>query len=134
MMDSTSRTHAPRTPKKPKHPQPPLRKVEHNEWVKVATSLYGDKATAWRFRCVACGHVQSVDNIRAIRPSLDLGDWRGWIHFSCIGRRIDGVGCDWSLGGLFKIHTVQVAFEGEPMPTFEFAEASVLGAGYFELP
>ena len=43
--------------------------------------------------------------------------------FSCIGMFNEGVGCDWTLGGLFLIHEIEVeSADGKLQPLFKLAE------------
>ncbi len=46
----------------------------------------------------------------------------GRAHYSCDGR-LGGKGCDWSLGGLLMIHTLEVisSTTGRYNPSFELA-------------
>lgn len=97
-------------------------KLTREEWLKLAVRLYGKDATKWKFRCVRCGHVQSHESVKAANP--DIGDTSNWIFFSCEGRWREGVGCDWTLGGLFTIHKVEVLDDrdGKPVACFAFAD------------
>lgn len=94
------------------------------EWKALGTRLYGEDMKAWRWRCVACGHVQSAHEVRARNPDLNWANLAGWIYFSCEGRHNAAVGCNWTLGGLLTIHTLEVD-KGDgrlPTPAFEFAD------------
>jgi hypothetical protein len=81
------------------------------------------------FRCPMCGTVQSAADFIKANAGKDLDEVDKWLGFSCIGRFTDagphkkgtppGKGCDWTLGGLFKIHELQVEHEGELHPRFE---------------
>lgn len=80
--------------------------MTRTEWIALGTRLYGDDSSRWEFRCAACGHVQSGRSVKARNPKVqDLSDWI-WCH--CEGRYNEGVGCDWSLFGLFTIHKREV--------------------------
>lgn len=79
--------------------------------------------------CPACGFVQSeVDFVKAGVPRGDVPTVLG---FSCVGRysdakpprkKPDGKPCNWTLGGLFQIHRLQVTDEkGTTFPLFELA-------------
>ncbi|HKY40722.1 MAG TPA: VVA0879 family protein [Polyangiaceae bacterium] len=72
----------------------------------LGVELFGQDPRAWRFKCPRCGHEQSHNEATARKP--DLGDTSNWIYFACEGRRNPVVGCDWTLGGLFQIHTLEV--------------------------
>lgn len=92
------------------------------------------------FRCAACGTVQSMASL--IKAGAQPETVERYIGFSCEGR-FSGVGpwpsskdkskkaqarrqqrgCDWTLGGLFKIHRLEVVLEdGKVHPSFEIAE------------
>lgn len=72
--------------------------------------------------CVSCGTPQSRQDFvdAGIHPTIEESQ-KHW-GFSCIGRwKQAGKGCDWTLGGLFTIHTLEITQEGEekPFPCFE---------------
>jgi hypothetical protein len=96
------------------------RTMSHADWWIEGVRLYGDDPTKWRFRCVKCGGVQSVEEC------LAAGMTSGQSFFSCIGRVKPGVGCDWTLGGLFHFHTLEVVDkDGIAHPVFEFADEAI---------
>lgn len=106
-----------------------MKTYEYNEWKKRAAELFGDDPEKWRFVCAACGHVQTISDFLAL--GIDRETAYKQVHFSCIGRHTgdDGPGCDWTLGGLFSIHKVEVNCpeeEGKKIMAFEFDEP---GAG-----
>lgn len=93
------------------------------------------------FKCPVCGTVQSIASLtKAGAPPAKIENFVG---FSCEGRfsnagpwpsdkrkgrafdaRRAVRGCDWTLGGLFRIHNLEVInAEGVPQPTFEVASA-----------
>lgn len=82
------------------------------------------------FRCPMCGTVQSAADLIAAGAGADFEAVERYLAFSCIGRFTDagshkkgeapGRGCDWTLGGLFQLHKLQVIDEeGNPHPRFE---------------
>jgi hypothetical protein len=83
------------------------------------------------FRCPMCKTLQSgADLIRAgAGPTFD--DVEKYLGFSCIGRftgalsprkQPDGKPCNWTLGGLFRVHTFEVVTpDGKHHPRFELA-------------
>lgn len=95
--------------------------VHRDDFRRIGSELFGDDPRKWRFRCVRCGHEQSHEDATTRNPSI--GDTSSWIFFSCEGRRTRGVGCDWTLGGLFQVHTLEVFDQGRLVPSFEFAHA-----------
>jgi hypothetical protein len=48
--------------------------------------------------CVRCGTVQSARSFA--RAGIKSEVYESVIGYSCIGRFVDGVGCDWTCGGL----------------------------------
>ncbi len=98
-----------------------MRELTRVDWFNLGERLYGPDRRKWKFQCVACGHVQSHESVKANKP--DVGDTSNWIYFSCEGRVNPGTGCDWTLGGLFRIHRCEVRSEdGKTVPVFEFAD------------
>lgn len=96
----------------------PHRTMTVEEWRARGKELYGDNMRDWEWRCVACGHVQSGGKFKGAEPSR----LNGIINFSCEGRYNPEVGCDWTLGGLFTLHTLTVIAQGKEVPSFEFAK------------
>lgn len=100
--------------------------VKRKDWMKIAKDAYGDKKS-WQFKCVSCGHIQSIGSVLDNNPSLK--DVLDWIYQNCEGRYTKGHGCDWSLGGLFTMHLIEVVDDdGSRFATFEFADKSVMDA------
>ncbi len=78
----------------------------------------------WKFVCPRCKTVQSAADLLEAGASKDLAS--SYMGFSCIGRVDKKLGCDWTLGGLFRIHTLEIVTEDEHKhPLFELAEAPV---------
>jgi hypothetical protein len=95
-----------------------IRQQKLKDWRKEAVEKFGKNAKKWKFKCARCGNVQSMEDFKGL-----VDDPNSVVHFSCIGRWKKGVGCDWTLGGLFQIHTLDVINEdGNSFPVFEFAE------------
>lgn len=71
----------------------------------------------YAYRCVKCGHIQSAASLIRYTNAERAGNLA---YYSCEGRFNGEVGCDWTLGGLFRIHTlVVVTEEGNTVPVFE---------------
>ena len=89
------------------------------EWKAEGTRLFGKDHRDWKFKCPQCGNIQSYRDFEGlVEHPEDV------FYYSCIGRWKKGVGCDWTLGGLFKIHKVEVTAEdGTVVPSFEFSDA-----------
>lgn len=83
------------------------------------------------FVCVVCGTVQSMASL-VLAGAKDLAQAERLVGFSCEGRlrgagpwRPDHSGpttrgCDWTLGGLLSIHTLEV----DGQPSFQIAPAA----------
>lgn len=94
-------------------------------------------------KCPMCGTVQSMTSLIRAGAGPTPSDVEKYVGFSCVGRfqggpspteaREKGIACNWTLGGLFKLHTLEVEIEGgKRVPTFEPAtkeEAQALMAG-----
>lgn len=82
--------------------------------------------------CPVCGTVQSPADLIAAGAGASFEEVETKFGFSCIGRftqagpwRKDeppGRGCDWTLGGLFRLHKLEVIGpDGKAHPFFEIA-------------
>lgn len=102
----------------------PRREVKYADWYAEGLRRFG-ATNKWEFKCANCGHVQTMDDFMGL-----VKDPNSVAAFSCLGRWKQGVGCNWTLGGLFQIHTLTVDRDGEKFPVFEFSdEAAGLGGG-----
>jgi hypothetical protein len=83
------------------------------------------------FVCPMCGTVQSSVDLIAAGAGADFDAVEKYLGFSCVGRftgkgsprkEPDGEACNWTLGGLFLVHKLEVITEdGKHHPTFELA-------------
>ncbi|MDB6178968.1 hypothetical protein PAF17_15865 [Paracoccus sp. Z330] len=81
--------------------------------------------------CPMCGTVQSARDLIAAGAGLDFESVERFLGFSCFGRwtkagaprkEPDGKPCNWTLGGLFSLHKLEVVDEsGTKHPRFELA-------------
>ena len=81
------------------------------------------------FICPQCGTVQSADDLIKAGAGENFDDIQNYLGFSCVGRftgagsplkENDGEPCNWTLGGLFFCHKLEVVDdEGEHHPHFE---------------
>jgi hypothetical protein len=97
-----------------------IRKVKtltFKQWLKEGEKLFGADREKWEFICPNCKEVQTLQDF----INNGVKDPSGMFYFSCIGREVEGRGCDWSLGGLFTIHKTEViSDDGEKVPVMEF--------------
>lgn len=78
--------------------------------------------------CPMCGTVQSARDLIAAGAGADFDAIERYLGFSCVGRwtsagsprsEPDGKPCNWTLGGLFSTHKLEVITEdGEAHPRF----------------
>ena len=84
------------------------------------------------FKCVRCQTVQSARSFIDAGAGADFDAVEKFLGFSCVGRftgakmyrdgQPTGNGCDWTLGGLFSLHTLEVIDpQGKAHPRFEIA-------------
>ena len=103
--------------------QPDLKKahvevLSYANWTKELTEKWGENSKQWKFKCVQCGHAQCVQDFLDAKVS----EPESKVYFSCIGRWVKDVGCDWTLGGLFSIHKrMVISPELQIIPVFETA-------------
>lgn len=98
------------------------------------------------FKCPVCKTVQSARSLIDAGAGATFDDVEKYLGYSCVGRFSDagpwrkdeppGRGCNWTLGGLFQIHELEVITrDGEHHPRFEIAtpeEAQTLAATHSE--
>ena len=118
-----------------------MKQITQDEFLSEAKRRFGDNPRNWKFVCPMCGTVQSVQQLlyAVLASGGKKDDVHGYIGYSCIGRftgqgdkgisaKTKGIpwdkGCNWTLGGLLRVHTLEVQIDGKPRPTFELAEAS----------
>lgn len=91
--------------------------MTREEWLALGKKLYGEDFKQWKFKCVHCGNIQTAQDFKDI--GVDPDDV---VFFSCLGRWKKGIGCDWTLGGVFRIHKREVTYEEKSIPVFLFAD------------
>lgn len=99
------------------------------EWRALGEKLFGPNLDRWRFKCPTCGHVMSVEKARAM-PADEKAKLRGgWsIEQECVGRYVNGTGCDWCAYGLFSGPFFVERDGGGRTPVFGF-DVETTGAG-----
>lgn len=83
------------------------------------------------FQCPRCKTLQSARDLIQAGAGDNFEQVERYVGFSCVGRWDDSKGCDWSLGGLFRIHELEVIdSEGKHHPRFlPMTEAAAAGGG-----
>jgi hypothetical protein len=83
------------------------------------------------FICPMCQTVQSANDLIAAGAGDNFEEVEKFVGFSCVGRfknaksarlKPNGQPCDWTLGGFFKLHKLEViTTDGQQHPRFEIA-------------
>lgn len=98
-----------------------MRTLKEADWVEEGEKKFGERKRDWKFVCPKCNTVQTGQDF--LDEGVDKDEVIDVLGFSCIGRYVEKKGCDWTLGGLFKIHVLEVEREdGKKTPVFEFAK------------
>lgn len=105
-----------------------MKQMTSKEWNAEGERLFGPDKKKWKFKCVNCGHVQSIEDCQ----KLGVKDPQNYVYFSCIGRFIEGCKgelgnkkspCNYTLGGLFNLAELEIIDEeGGKHSVFEFAQ------------
>lgn len=106
-----------------------MKTMTHPEYI-AALKAQGVPREHLAFRCPMCGTVQSAHDLIAAGAGEDFEAIEGRLGFSCVGRltgagspsstKGQGIGCNWTLGGLFQMHELEVITEdGKHHPSFE---------------
>ena len=96
-----------------------IEKISLAEYGRRGNKKFGTDRKLWRYKCPKCGGIQTYQDFM----DNEIFDPDDKYMFSCIGRWVKGRGCDWTLGGSFKIHKMEVkTLDGKYHPIFEFAE------------
>lgn len=73
-----------------------------------------------KFRCPSCGTDQCAQDLIDAGAGSDIDEVEPYLAFSCVGRWSSEMGCNWTLGGLFQIHSLEVITpDGKHHPRFE---------------
>ena len=86
------------------------------------------------FVCPMCKTLQSANDLISAGAGNNLDEVERYLGYACVGRfkgagtprrEPDGHPCDWTLGGLFKLHRLEVITpDGVRHPRFELATLS----------
>lgn len=129
-------TDAGRKALEPEEPAAPTKRQAKPEVRKITVATFHDELRAQgvaredlAFVCPMCGTVQSARDLIEVGAGKTFDEVEKYLAFSCVGRwtgagapraEPDGKPCNWTLGGLFTTHKLEVVTEdGEKHPRFE---------------
>jgi len=108
----------------------PMQAMTLDEY-KAAVKAQGVPPEHIAMKCPMCGTIQSGADLIAAGAGADFDAVEQYLAFSCVGRFTgagrprkvpDGQPCNWTLGGLFTRHTLEVVTpDGKKHPRFELA-------------
>ena len=61
-----------------------VREQKAEEWVKEGEQIFGKDRKKWAFKCVNCGHVQTIEDF--MKLGMTEVEASRVVYFSCIGR------------------------------------------------
>lgn len=100
-----------------------MKKLKLEEFWNLASQRFGPDPRVWKFVCPRCKTAQSAEDL--VNAGVSKDDVEKYIGFSCIGRFDEAKGCNWTLGGLFQLHELEIETgDGEFHKSFDLAEAS----------
>jgi len=98
----------------------------------AACKAQADCVTELVFKCPMCDTLQTPADLIAAGAGADIDEVQGYAGFTCIGRftgkgspsqeKGKGHGCNWTLGGLFQTHKLEITTaDGTTFPLMELA-------------
>lgn len=91
--------------------------LTHADLVEEAVERFGADAMQWAFQCPNCG------DIATCREFLDATGTNGAVGQECIGRHVEGRGCDWTAYGLIPGPWAVTTAGGKVIRSFPLAPA-----------
>ncbi len=89
-----------------------MKQISHQEFRDLLKAQDVSGCEEYVFKCPSCGTFQNANDLIKANAGENLEEVEGYLGFSCVGRfKSGGIGCDWSLGGLLRIHELEVMKE-----------------------
>lgn len=99
-----------------------MKQVSLEEYQAEIKAQGKDRIEDVEFICPRCETKQCAQDLINAGAGTSFDDVEKYLGFSCVGRFTKDKGCDWTLGGLFRIHKLEVITpDGEAHPRFEVA-------------
>lgn len=99
-------------------------KMPEAAWRELAVERFGPDPMRWRFECPICHIEMSIELAKTLPESEQVklrGKWA--LESECVGRYLEGMGCDWCAYGLFRGPKFVIRGDGHQTPVFPFAVA-----------
>lgn len=69
------------------------------EWRNEAVERFGEQGRHWKFVCPKCSNVQTAKDF-VEQTGMKPEDAVNLVYQDCIGRHVEGIGCNWAAYGL----------------------------------
>lgn len=98
---------------------------------KETLEAQGVSREQYKFICPHCKTIQCAQDLIDAGAGKTFDEVKKYLAFSCVGRFTKDKGCNWTLGGLFQIHELEVITpDGEHHPWFEPVEEKSLDGSH----
>lgn len=100
-----------------------MKVLKLEEFKALAVQRFGELTHKWKFVCPHCKTAQSAEDL--VSAGVKKEEVEKYVGFSCIGRFDETKGCNWTLGGLFQLHELEIETEdGKRHKHFDLADAN----------
>lgn len=90
------------------------KQVTHTEFKEMMAAQGHKDNYDVTFQCPSCKTLQTGHDLMKAIGTEDREEVQKYIGFSCVGRfNNEKTGCDWTLGGLFLIHELEVVTDDD---------------------
>jgi hypothetical protein len=97
-------------------------KRTQDELAAALTERFGPDPTAWAFICPSCGDVARSGDFKEAMTARGVdGYGSDRLGQECIGRWVEGRGCDWAAYGLFRGPEFVIMSDGREVASFPIA-------------
>ena len=93
-----------------------VKQIKHSEFTQLCKKHWPSIMEV-EFTCPHFKTVQTGNDLVKAGAGKDFNEVQGYIGFSCIGRFDETKGCNWTLGGLFGIHKLEIVDDNDSTKT-----------------
>lgn len=91
-----------------------VKQITHDQFMAAIKTQGHDNVLDVEFICPRCKTHQTGRDLIKAGAGRNIYEIEGYLAFSCVGRWTNEKGCDWTLGGLLKIHELEVLVPDKP--------------------